>query len=70
MNLLDQILQDLQLLARVGQLFPGIGIPGIGIPADAAAKLLAIAQVTVKAHEALTGQPLDLNLLKPVDPVQ
>lgn len=43
--------------------------PAVKAGADLAEKLLVIAQTAVKAHEAQVGKPLDLSLLKPIDPV-
>lgn len=63
MKTLDQILGVLEGFVSVAEMFPGITIP-----AALADKILKIAQASVKAHEAATGQALDLNLLKPVDP--
>jgi len=65
---LDQILAFLEgTAAAVGT----IGTPGtpIGQGAILADYLLKIAQAAVKAHEATTGKPLDLNQLHHIDPV-
>jgi hypothetical protein len=61
---LDYILGFLNSAAQVAEVIPGAQAP-IAAVAD---KFILIAQAAVKAHEAATGQPLDLALLKPVDP--
>ena len=70
MKTLDQILGILQFAAEIGT---SIAIPGapaaIGAGSKLAAYLLAIAQAAVKAHEAVTGQPLDLTKLHDITPV-
>jgi hypothetical protein len=63
MKTLDYILGVLDSFAMIAEMFPGANVP-----AALADKLLKIAQASVKAREAATGQPLDLNLLKPVTP--
>ena len=41
-----------------------------GGPIPALAKLLvSIAQAASQAHEQVTGQPIDLTLLHPIDPI-
>lgn len=61
---LDYILGALDTLAGIAQLFPGVAVP-----AAITDKILKIAQSAVQAHEAATGQPLDLSLLKPLEPM-
>lgn len=60
---LIKILGLLHEAALVGEV-----IPQSAAAATLADKFIKIAQETVKAHQEITGQPLDLNLLKPVDP--
>ena len=45
-------------------------IPEATAGAAIADGLLQIIQSALKAHQAVTGQPLDLNLLKPIDPME
>lgn len=45
------------------------GIPGAAGGAKLADILLKIAQAAIAAHEAVKGQPLDLNQLKDIDKV-
>jgi len=63
MKTLDYILGVLDSIAMIAELYPGAAVP-----AGIADKLLKVAQASVKAREAATGQPLDLNLLKPIEP--
>ncbi len=58
MTTLDQILAYIS----AGVDFAGL-IPGGAAAAGIAAVLLRIAQSAVKAHEQVTGEPLDLNKL-------
>lgn len=60
---LDQILADVDMMARVFEM-----LPATAIPATIADTLLQVGIATIKAHEAATGQRLDLNLLRPIDP--
>lgn len=62
---LDYLLGVLDSFASIAEMFPGITVP-----AALADKILKIAQSAVKAHEAATGQPLDLNLLQPIQSTQ
>lgn len=64
MKTLDYILGVLDTLANIAEVIP---VPSVALPAAYADKLLKIAQSAVQAHQAATGQPLDLNLLKPVE---
>jgi hypothetical protein len=61
---LDSILITLEVLAEIAT-----AVPGVGQVAGLAEKLLAIAQAAIGAHEAATGQPLDLSLLHNIDPL-
>lgn len=61
---LDYILGFLDSAAQIAASVPGAQAP-IAAISD---KYIKIAQAAVQAHEAATGQPLDLALLKPVDP--
>lgn len=60
---LVEILGLLHEAALIGEI-----VPQSAAAATLADKLIQIAQATVKAHEEITGQPLDLELLKPIDP--
>jgi hypothetical protein len=64
MRTFEQILADLQLAAQVTA---STGIPDVSQGAAIAASLLKIAQTAVKAHQDIIGEPLDLNLLQPID---
>lgn len=46
-----------------------LGIPTVSAGSALADIFLKIAQAAVNAHVAVTGQPLDLNLLKPIEKV-
>lgn len=46
-----------------------LGIPTASAGVGLADYFLKIAQAAVKAHEATTGKPLDLNLLHKIDKV-
>lgn len=63
-NKLDYILGVLDSFAGIAELFPGTTVP-----AALADKLLKVTQAAVRAHEAATGQPLDLSLLQPIQPM-
>ena len=68
MTVLQQILTILSSLAAAAKPLLA-GIPE-GAAADALAQeLLKIAQTAIAAHEAVTGQPIDLALLHPLDPI-
>ena len=68
MTVLQQILTILSSLAAAAKPFL-VDIPE-GAAADAlAAELLTIAQTAIAAHEQITGQPIDLALLHPLDPI-
>lgn len=47
-----------------------LGIPQASAGAAMADGILKIIQSAMAAHKAITGQPLDLNNLKPIDPVK
>jgi hypothetical protein len=64
---LDTILEDAALaLETVGGLGAVIN-PGIAAGAALANKVLRLITAGVQAHEKITGQPLDLSLLHPID---
>jgi hypothetical protein len=64
--LLNEILAILAIGANVAQTVPNADVQaGSAI----AAALLQIAQKSIGAYEAQTGQPIDLALLHPIDPV-
>lgn len=60
---LDYILGALDTIAEIAAIVPGAQ-QGLAAYSD---KYIKIAQAAVKAHNAATGQDLDLNLLKPVE---
>lgn len=64
---LDKILSDVQVAAQtvetMGVLIPGFGTAAAG-GAAIADKLLQIILAGIRAHEAITGQPLDLDKLR------
>lgn len=60
---LDYILGTLDAIAQVAEIVPGAQAP-LAALAD---KYIKIAQAAARAHQASTGQPLDLNLLQPVE---
>lgn len=64
MKTLAEILQTLDLIAQTAELVPGIQFPAAAVDA-----IVQIAQKTVQAHLAMTGQPLDLSKLHKIDPV-
>jgi len=63
---LDNILAFLEGGAAV---ISKLGVPEVSAGAGLADYFLKIAQAAVKAHEATTGKPLDLNKLHNIDPV-
>lgn len=69
----DRILSDFEIaaavIAEVGPIAaPGIGT-AIGAGAALAGKLLASLQAGIRAHEAITGKPLDLTTLHEIQSV-
>lgn len=68
MSVLDKILADLELAAQVASVV-GLPNPAIAGGAKLADYFLKIAQAAVKAHESVTGQPLDLTKLQDITPV-
>lgn len=67
MNALQQILQILSIGATAAA---GIASnPDVKAGAGVAEALLSIAQKAIAAHEAHTGEPIDLSLLKPIEPI-
>lgn len=69
---LDKILADaetaLTLTAEFGALVPGFGT-AISAGAAIASRILSVIEAGVRAHEGITGQPLDLSTLHHIDPV-
>ena len=64
-NILGLLHEALLVGETIGTVVPGAqGTVPIEMIAD---KLVAIAQATLKAHQEITGQPLDLALLAPVE---
>ena len=70
MKTLENILAILQFSAEIGSslVLPG-GAAAVTAGSKLATYLLAIAQAAVKAHEAVTGQALDLTKLHDITPV-
>lgn len=69
---LDKILNDFEIAATViAGVAPAVGPVGAtaSIFAGLAAKLILSIQAGVKAHEAITGQPLNLDNLHSIDPI-
>ena len=65
-DILTIILGYLQLAAQIAaQAAPG----EVGQDAAIANTLIAIAQAAIAAHTAQTGEPLDLSLIAPIDPL-
>jgi len=65
MKTLDEILTYLEFGASIVE---GLGGPVAGAGA-VAEKLLGIAQAAVRAHESITGKPIDLTQLHQIAPV-
>lgn len=65
MNKLEEILGIIGVIADLG----GSLIPGGAAISKLTAYLLKIAQASVKAHEAITGQPFDLTKLHEIEHV-
>lgn len=65
MKTLDEILTAMQFAASIAT---GLGGP-VASGANLAAYFLKIAQSAVQAHEAITGQPLDMTKLHEIQPV-
>lgn len=63
MEILQRILSELTVAAQFASLIPGAQ------GAALAAQFLAIAQTAVRAHESITGAPLDMAKLHDIDPV-
>lgn len=61
---LDSILSFIEGAAQTLSI---LGIPAVSPGAKLADYFLKIAQAAVKAHEATTGKPLDLNQLHAID---
>ena len=64
-ELLDQADQTLQALTEAGGLI-NPAVPAAALVAD---KLLHIIQVAVKAHEDVTGEPIDMSKLHEIEPL-
>ena len=62
-SFLIEILGLLHEAALLGEV-----VPQSAEEAALADKFIQIAQATIKAHQRITGQPLDLSLLKPINP--
>ena len=65
MNFFDKILAAMEMAAAIASSIPS-PISGAAHLAD---YFLKIAQAAVKAHESITGQPLDMTKLHQIDPV-
>lgn len=69
-DLLNEILAVLALGAQAAVQVGGqIGNPDVAVGAEVASLLLSIAQKSVAALEAHQGQPIDLSVLHPIEPV-
>lgn len=64
---LDNILSFLTVGAQWAALLP---LPGSAAASKIAGSLLKIIQAAVKTHEAVTGQPLDLDKLHELPPLE
>lgn len=64
-DLLDNADQALQALTEAGAII-NPGVPAAALLAD---KLVHIIQAAVRAHEAATGQPIDMSLLHRIEPL-
>jgi hypothetical protein len=56
-------------LDGTAQTVAALGIPEASAGAAIADGLLKVIQSALNAHNAVTGKPLDLNLLQPIDKV-
>lgn len=69
----EKILSDFEIAAAVVAEIGPIAAPGVGTAIGAGAvlagKLLAAIQAGVRAHEAITGTPLDMSKLHDIQPV-
>lgn len=65
-EILNEIIQIATVGATVAQTVPN---PEVQAGAAIAAALLQIAQKAIAAHEQITGQPIELSLLHPIEPV-
>lgn len=63
---LDNIAVILATISGLGGLFN----PGVAATGELAGKLLRVISAGVKAHEAITGQPLDMSKLHHIDLVE
>lgn len=57
-------------LDGAAQTVGSLEVPTISAGAKVADLLIKVIQSAIKAHNAVTGQPLDLNLLQPIDKVE
>lgn len=64
---LDVILDDATLVLATITGLGGLINPGVAAGGALAGKLLALVSAGVKAHESITGQPLDLSKLHRID---
>lgn len=60
----EQILVELELAAAIAA---ATGTGDVSAGAKIADTLIKIAQVAVKAHQDIIGEPIDLDLLQPID---
>jgi len=63
---LNELLLIISLAATAAQADPD---PAVDAGALIAQKLIAIIQAANAAHEKVMGQPIDLSLLHPIDPI-
>jgi len=66
---IDQVLQDAELVCGVLAGAGGLINPAVPAGAELLAKLLSMVSAGVAAHEAISGQALDLTKLHHLDPV-
>lgn len=69
MKTLDTILDDATIALGVLSTTGGLINPAVPGGAALLAKLLAVLQAGVRAHEAIANQPIDLSTLHHIDPV-
>lgn len=63
---LQRILEIVSIAANMAKV---VGIPGVTLGANIAGDLVAIAQKANQAHVELTGQPIDIDKLQPIAPL-
>ena len=66
---MEKVLADAELVTSVLAGAGGLINPAVGAGAALLDRLLRLAKASVAAHEAISGQPIDLALLHHIDPV-